>query len=292
MVVPREPTIVVPSEARDLLFPREQDYAPPMLVRSRRLAFLALFATVGCTSDPVQWTDDRTVVAADGAYALSADGDLTDDSLASFARRLVPPSIACEGSLRIAKARGTMYAVWWSPRPDSGARLVSARSGDDGATWSDIAPVDTMDRGATGCRRPPPSVAADSASGYVHVTYAMLAPEGPGLFFSHSMDGGASFHAPVPILYGERLGVTSVAAAGDHVVVAFEDPNSSTPRIGLALSRTMGHIFEDRLLPVSDDNGAAAQPLIAVHGLRLTVGWRQRGANGQSGVRLRSGNLH
>ena len=41
------------------------------------------------------------------------------------------------------------------------------------------------------------------------------------------------------------------------VAVAFEDPNSASPRIGLALSRTMGHIFEQRLLPVSDENGIA-----------------------------------
>jgi hypothetical protein len=160
-------------------------------------------------------------------------------------------------------------------------------------TWSAIAPVDTMDRGVSGCRRAAASIAADSASGYVHVTYGLVAPEGPGLFFSHSMDGGASFHAPVPILYGERLGTTSVAAAGDHVVVAFEDPNSVTPRIGLALSRTMGHIFEDRLLPVSDDNGAATQPLVSVQGSRITVMWRQRAAaNGQTGIRVRSGNIH
>ena len=121
----------------------------------------------------------------------------------------------------------------------------------------------------------------------------MLAPEGPGLFFAHSMDEGVTFHTPVAILYGDRLGRTSVAADGDIVVVGFEDPNSATPRIGLALSRTMGHIFEDRLLPVSDDNGAASHPLVAVQGRRLTVAWRQRaGANGQTGVRVRSGNIH
>jgi hypothetical protein len=119
------------------------------------------------------------------------------------------------------------------------------------------------------------------------------ATEGPGLFFSHSMDGGAIFHAPVPILYGERLGATSVASAGDRVAVVFEDPNSSTPRIGLALSRTMGHIFEQRLLPVSDDNGSAMHPLVAVQGTRLTVAWRQQAtANGQVAFRVRTGILH
>lgn len=261
-----------------------------MLAYTRCLALLALLAGVGCSVDPVQWTDDRTVAGGGIAEGMPPAGD---GKLGALGANVAPPSIACAGSLRLAKARGTIYAVWWSPRPDSGARLLSAHTSDGGATWSAIAPVDTLDRGVSGCHRPAPAIAADSASGYVHVTYAMVAPEGPGLFFSHSMDGGATFHAPVPILYGERLGATSVAAAGDHVVVAFEDPNSGTPRIGLALSRTMGHIFEDRLLPVSDDNGAATQPLVSVQGSRVTVAWQQRAAaNGQTGTRVRTGNLH
>ncbi|MEO8335222.1 MAG: sialidase family protein, partial [bacterium] len=220
-----------------------------MYARTSSLALLALIAAAGCSPDPVQWTDDRSVALPAAASVLSANGDLVTDTLAALASRVVLPASVCAGSLRLSSAKGTLYAAWWSPRPDSGARLLSAHSSDDGATWSAIAPVDTMDRGVSGCRRAAPSIAADSTSGYVHITYGMVAPEGPGLFFSHSMDGGASFHAPVPILYGERLGVTSVAAAGDHVAVAFEDPNSGIPRIGLALSRTMGHIFEDRLLP-------------------------------------------
>jgi len=261
-----------------------------MLERARCLALIVLLAVPACSADPVEWVDDRTI-AGPGVVAF---GMLPgDDGLTALATHVVPPSTACSGSLRLARARKTLYAVWWSPRPDSGARLLSAHSGDDGATWSAIAPVDTLDRGMGGCGRPAASIAADSVSGYVHVTYGLVAPEGAGLFFSHSMDGGVSFHAPVPILYGERLGITSVAADGDHVAVAFEDPNSGTPRVGLALSRTMGHIFEDRLLPVSDDNGAASHPLVAVQGRRLTVVWRQRaGANGQAGLRLRSGNLH
>lgn len=120
----------------------------------------------------------------------------------------------------------------------------------------------------------------------------MQATEGPGLFFAHSMDGGITFHAPVPIVYGERLGVTSVAASGDHVAVAFEDPGSRTPRIGLALSATMGHIFEHRLMPVSDDNSAATQPLVAVNGRRIAVAWRERQpASGPVVIRIRTGSL-
>ncbi|MEP6731145.1 MAG: hypothetical protein ABJE10_10930 [bacterium] len=244
------------------------------------LSFLA-----ACESTPVAWDDASSATQTpSGSHLVETDTDPP---------HLTPPSLACPGSLALGRIGSVWHAVWWSPKPDSSALLVSAQTSDEGKTWSAIAPVDTTDRGVSGCRRAAPALAADSASGYVHVTYAMVAPEGPGIFFSHSMDGGKSFHAPVPILYGERLGLTSVAADADRVAVAFEDPNSGTPRIGLALSRTMGHIFEDRILPVSDDNGAATHPFVAVHGRRLTVVWQQHAtANGQTVVRTRNGTLH
>jgi hypothetical protein len=95
----------------------------------------------------------------------------------------------------------------------------------------------------------------------------------------------------VPIFYGERLGRSSVAADGDVVAVAFEDPNSRSPRVGLALSRTMGHIFEARLLPVSDDNGSAMRPLAAVRGRRVAVAWERRAASdsGPAMLAIRTG---
>ena len=109
----------------------------------------------------------------------------------------------------------------------------------------------------------------------MHVAFALLGREGPGLFYAHSMDAGATFHAAVPIFYGDRLGRSSVASDGDVVAVAFEDPNSRAPRIGIALSRSMGHIFEERLLPISDDNEIATRPMVAVHGRQLAVAWRR-----------------
>ncbi|HET7188244.1 MAG TPA: sialidase family protein [Gemmatimonadaceae bacterium] len=246
--------------------------------------YFSVFALLlaACEQAPVEWRALVTVPrVAEGAVALSADGSLGPDTMALLATRVaVPPGPVCAGSLRLAAARGMVFGVWWAPRSDSGVRLLAARSADGGRSWSAPSAVDTTDAGVGGCRREPASIAADSASGYVHVTYALQATEGPGLFFSHSMDGGVTFHSPVPILYGEHLGSTSVAADGDLVAVAFEDPNSSTPRIGLALSRTMGHIFEHRILPLSDDNDRAVHPLAAVHGRNVAVAWQQAGSDG------------
>lgn len=258
----------------------------------RAMSTAALAVLAACSPSPVRWASDRTVQTSAATEVLASDGVPVPDSLASLRTRMVPPSPVCAGSLRIARSGAIIFATWWSPRTDSSALLASASTKDEGATWTAVAPVDTSDRGRTGCARNPPSIAADAASGYVHVSYAMLAAEGPGIFFAHSMDGGATFHSPVPIVYGEVLGRTSVAAAGDLVAVAFEDPNSRTPRIGLALSGTMGHIFEDRLLPVSDDNGAATHPLVAVQQRRLSVAWQEQGASsGRVMLHIRTGTI-
>jgi hypothetical protein len=101
------------------------------------------------------------------------------------------------------------------------------------------------------------------------------------------MDAGALFHSPVPIFYGERLGRSAVAADGDLVAVAFEDPRSRTPRVGLAISRTMGHIFTtgDRVLPVSEENDRATRPRVALRGRRVAVAWDRRlGADSAAAV--------
>jgi hypothetical protein len=245
-----------------------------------RIGLVALAAALlGCGEPPIEWSSSR-VTTADTDVVVTADGVLRPDSMAVLAARIPPPAGGvCPASLVLSRAGSRLYAAWWRVRPDSGAVLLAAHTDDDGRRWGVAAPVDTTDQSVTGCRRSPPSIAADSASGYVHVVFALQGREGPGLFFAHSMDGGATFHAAVPIFYGERLGRSSVAADGDVVAVAFEDPNSRTPRVGLALSRTMGHIFEARLLPVSDDNGSALRPLTAVRGRRVAVAWERRAAS-------------
>ncbi len=252
-----------------------------------------LFAALGCADrSPVQWETSRASQAPGSAVAVTPKGIVVPDTLATLASGFVPPGLACAGSLRLARSGGKLFSAWWSPRRDSTALLSSSVSNDGGQTWRQPVAVDSTDHGRTGCARAAPSIAADEASGYVHVSYAMQAAEGPGLFFAHSMDGGITFHTPVPILYGERLGATSVAASGDIVAVAFEDPGSRTPRIGLALSATMGHIFENRVMPVSDDNSAATQPLVAVNGRHVTVAWRERPvSNGPDVIRVRTGSI-
>jgi hypothetical protein len=214
---------------------------------------------MGCEPQPLAWDEPSEVVDPGKAPPAGAGAS-------------VPlPAGHCAGSLRAASdGVGGAYATWWNVRPDSTADLMVAYS-PDGARWNESVRVDTLDAGRTGCRRPPPAIAAEGS--HVYVAYGMAAREGPGIFASHSMDHGAIYHAPVAVVYGERFGLTSVAARGNTVAVAYEDPNSAPRRIGLAVSLTMGHPFQIRTL-VSPPTGEASAPWVSVGpDSVVTVGW-------------------
>jgi hypothetical protein len=235
----------------------------------RGISGLSLLAA--CARPPIDWSEPQPT-AADHAIdsLLIFDGkDLTARSAPRAVLSEAPNR--CTGSARVAhdSSTGDWYAAWWSARPDSTADLVAAHS-LDGIRWRAPVRVDTADAGRVGCNRPPPSVAADG--GNFFVVYAMTAHEGPGIFASHSMDRGTIFHAPVAVVYGERIGRAAIAAQGDVVAVAYEDPNTEPRRIALALSRTMGHLFQSRM-SVSPPTGHARAPAIALAGGRIAVTW-------------------
>ena len=234
----------------------------------------AAIVLAACGGAPLTW--DPAVIAAGAALPGRLGLDAGEPRFTTDTASLVPPSIpgACAGSARVALsgASGTeRYVAWWAPRDDSSAALLSARSTDGGRSWSVPEPVDTADHRPVGCIRPAPAIAADSSSGYVHVAYSMRDAQGAGTFFSHSMDRGKMFHWPVTITYGDHLTDVAIAVRGDTVAIASIEPSSDHPQLGLALSHTMGHIFEDRLtVPSSSD---ASDPAIAIAPGRIGVAW-------------------
>jgi hypothetical protein len=129
-------------------------------------------------------------------------------------------------------------------------------------------------------------LAVDSLNGYVHVVYFLVGREGPGVFFTHSMERGEMFHEPVPIVYGERPSAAAVASRGDTVLVAYLDPNASVPQVWLALSRTTGHIFEEHV-GVSSANAAAASPGISLAEREVAVWWDETARGGGNAARVR-----
>lgn len=206
-------------------------------------------------------------------------------------------TLRCARSLRLVTAFGRdstqahgQVAVWWTRASGGRVHLVAAwKDSVPGhpisPTWRGPILVDTLDqgpgdaqaadRGAYGCARPAPSVAMDSINGYVHVAYALTGPEGPGVFYAHQMTPHAAFDPPVAVLYGARLGAARVASDGDLVAVAYEDPNSRTRgRIGVAVSRTAGHLFETRQM-VSMGSTESRDPYLVARGRAIVIGWSE-----------------
>ncbi len=213
-------------------------------------------------------------------------------------------SARCVRSLRVAlaPARGRV-AVWWSSRSKSRAWLVAAWRDTVAAEgrlgpWRGPIVIDSLDqgpadaraaeRGAAGCMRPAPSLTVDDILGYVHVAYVVVGPEGPGVFYAHQMDPRSAFEPPVAIVYGDQLGSARVAASGNLVAVAYEDPNSGVrSRIGLAVSRTAGHLFEERLI-ASGTTTTARDPYVTVRGRAIVEGWSEvPSGDGEPVFRLR-----
>jgi hypothetical protein len=256
-------------------------------------------AMSACARDAIEWQTEVPLepALASASLAFDPNGRVVPHVVAAIATPQPVFSGQCAGSVRVARdsARGgSWFAAWWAIRPDSTAEVMVARSAD-GITWTSPVRVDSTDVGHVGCRRPPPSIAADA--GNVHVAYAMTAREGPGIFASHSMGAESMFHSPVAIVYGERPGATAIAAQGDLVVIAYEDPNSDPPRIGVAVSRTMAHNFLWRGL-VSPSEVAARAPgvVVGARGARIAVTWarateRAEGTDGTIPRMIRTGTL-
>lgn len=208
----------------------------------------------------------------------------------------------CVRSLRMSTApgRGTV-AVWWSRRDRGRVALLSAwrDSTVNGlGPWQGPIAIDTVDQGpgdaraaernAAGCARAAPDVTLDSANGFVHVTYALSAPEGAGIFYAHQMARHVAFEPPQVVVYGDHLGISRVASAGDLVAIAYEDPNGGARAgIGLAVSRGAGHLFDDRLVVTSSTLGGR-DPYVVTRGTAIVVGWSEfPGGNAEPTFRIR-----
>ena len=229
------------------------------------IAVLVVVLVAACAQEPIHWDDVSG--GAPPPEPVDAQTAIT-----------VAGERICVLSIRSVQSGRATFAAWWDVRADSSAVLMLARSTANGTGWEPPVAADTTDRSTRGCGRSPPAIAADLASGYVHLAYFVEPAQGAGLFYAHSMDGGRTMHAPVPILFGRNPSRVSMASSGDRVAVAYEDPNSVKPSIGLALSKTMGHIFEQRMR-ASPENVRAKQPVVALDGDSIRVWWSVYSAN-------------
>jgi hypothetical protein len=232
----------------------------------RSLILLALPSLVACVKEPVDW--------GDVSYRNSQLGDpparsaIMSANLPAISGTVAP----CLRSIVTVNHEPEIFRAWWAVRSDSNGVLSMQRSPDRGLSWQSPVTVDDRDRGSRGCTRPSPAIAYDSASKYIYLAYFLDASDGAGVFFAHSMDDGRMFHSPVPVVYGNNPARAGVAGHGDSVVVVFEDPNSTTPRLGIVLSRTTGHIFEQRG-EVAPEEVPATLPWVSLKNNRVSVWW-------------------
>jgi hypothetical protein len=239
-----------------------------------RSFLLALSAAWACESDPVRWSEPvaATVTAGQAELVVDSAGRTSwRDGPAWHGRSPLPD--ACATSVRVHAGAHALYGVWWAVRADSSAVLRAGHSLDAGVSWRRILVVDSADASPVGCRRPSPSIAVVGDD--VYVAYAMKAPDGTGVFFAHSLDGGTMFHAPVAVVYGGRLVATAIASDGHRVALAYEEPNGTMPRVDVALSRTQGHIFDARVRASPEDRDIVF-PAVAISGSMIAVGWTLR----------------
>ena len=258
-------------------------------MRCASLPTLLALLCFGCDTPPVQWADPVAIAQPAGATRLVVDASGAARYVADTARPAVPPSArgGCAASIVSAADSTSVFAAWWAARHDSSAALYAERSADGGRTWAPAFVVDTSDVSTSGCLRTPPAIAVLGDD--VFVAYAMAAPEGIGVFSAHTM--GGMVHSPVAAIFGDKLVNVAIATQGDNVAVAYDDPNGSRPRIGLALSRTQGHIFESHLTASRDVDEAAA-PAVALSGRWIAVSWSlKRPADGATSRVVRVGHI-
>lgn len=240
------------------------------------LLIMVVAAATACEKGPIDWSDPVVIRDVGGASRLVVDSAGRPRFVTEPTLTTRPPASngLCVTSLRTAAGLTRLFATWWGVRPDSSSALRVASSVDSGKTWTNPAAVDTTDVSSTGCNRPAPSVT--TVGDDVYVAYSIVAPEGKGVFFAHSM--GSMLHSPVTVTYGERLVSTAIAADNDNVVVAYDEPSGSRQQVDVAYSATQGHIFKWRITATRDID-VGTSPVVALAGRALAVAWVTRRDN-------------
>jgi len=263
-------------------------------MRAHALPLTLVVVLAGCGPEPVAWSDPKSIASPspspEAPSRLSVDTAGGARFVPDTVRPATTPSAAglCAATLRTAQGQSRLFAAWWSVRADSSAALYVTSSADGGRAWGRATAVDTTDVSTNGCTRPAPAIT--TVGDDVYVAYSMAAPEGKGVFFAHSM--GSMLHAPVPVIYGERLVEAGIAADANRVVVAYEEPNGSRPQIDVAISTTQGHLFDWHAI-ASRPVDVASSPAVAIAGRELAVSWlnAQTDANAPPNRVVRVGRL-
>jgi hypothetical protein len=170
---------------------------------------------------------------------------------------------------------GTLYASWRKIFAGDVRDIVVMASRDGGNTWE--APVKPRDDGWVfpGCPHAGASLKVDAA-GTVHIGWWTGRQGAAGVWYGRSTDGGRTWTA-TPIDTASRSAPAHVQLALSEqgaVVVAWDDGQSSRPRIFLRASFDKGQVFGPQLA-FSDSAVAGQYPVLDIHHDSITVAWSQ-----------------
>ncbi|MFO7262416.1 MAG: sialidase family protein [bacterium] len=208
--------------------------------------------------------DAPEMPSSDVRVARSTDGGRTFEPGVVVARDVCP---CCRTSLAVAPD-GTVLVAWRRVFEGDVRDIVVARSTDGGRTFS--APVRVHDDGwvIPGCPHAGPSLALDG-EGRLHAAWYTGREDRQGIHVAASLDGGASFGAPRPLLAGGWVPVSLVRLAAlpdGAILAAWDDRRDEQHRIAVA------RLDGSRVRVLADDLAGQA-PAVAASGGTVAVAW-------------------
>jgi hypothetical protein len=233
------------------------------------------------------------VAASDGnnvyvAYTSEINGQSSilftrsTDRGASFSTPISVSNDQASGSfsfLNAIAANGNNVYVVWTRVTNNAEDIYLAKSTDGGVTFSNPIQVESGGNGRS------PAIAVSGNNVYVVWQDFTTSPSSlePEIFFSASIDAGATFSAPIDIsnTAGPLSKNPSIAANGNNVYVVWADcsTNSLNCRISYAKSNNVGDTFTT---PVTISDLESSLPDVAVLGNTVYVVYGRSFPNSQN----------
>ena len=162
------------------------------------------------------WEED--LLGGEVLYRRSTDGGVTFGPTINLSNDLGSKSVD------IAISGNNVYVVWTDTHP-TGSRLMYTRSTDGGLNFE--IPVN-LDIGG----EPRPSTSIAAFDNNVYIVWREIIVNNDEIFYKRSIDGGASFGAPINISNDPTDSITpDIAVSGGNVYIVWDDDNPGSQEI-------------------------------------------------------------
>jgi hypothetical protein len=242
--------------------------------------------TVAQAGTPILVSEQKTDTSGHAQHMSPASAPKTGSWIArstdggrTFSPRVrvdVDEACPCCRTALASDKNGALYMAWRHVHPGNIRDVVVAKSLDRGATWGELVRVHADDWKFDGCPHAGPSIAVDSA-GVIHIAWWTGKDGSAGVYYAKSRDGAKSFDSPVALGVAQAsrpAHVQLALAAGNRVVVAWDDGTKQIPQVVVRTSRDGGGSFTEAVT-LSAVGRAASFPVIGVMGDSVAVAWSE-----------------